>query len=69
VSLDETMHMLYARYGKERLEAEMRRLFGGGGEGGAGAGAGSLTFCSYLDTIGNKAAGPAAPAPAPAAGT
>ena len=25
---DETMHMLYSRYGKQRLEAEMKALFG-----------------------------------------
>ena len=28
VSVDETMHMLFSRYGKARLEAEMKALFG-----------------------------------------
>jgi hypothetical protein len=28
ISVDEALHMLYARHGKERLEAEMQALFG-----------------------------------------
>ena len=28
VTVDETMHMLYARYGKDRLESQMKALFG-----------------------------------------
>ena len=28
VTVDETMHMLYARYGKARLESQMKQLFG-----------------------------------------
>ena len=28
VTLDQTMHMLYNRYGKDRLETEMKALFG-----------------------------------------
>ena len=28
VTVDETMHMLYARYGKARLESQMKALFG-----------------------------------------
>lgn len=51
VSVDETMHMLYARYGKERLEQEMKALFGdnlgGNGEGGDG----SLSFNDYLKAV------------------
>lgn len=51
--------MLYARYGKERLEAEMRQLFGER-LGGYTEGSGSLTFCDYLSTIGNKSTATAA---------
>ena len=51
VSVDETMHMLYARYGKDRLEQEMKALFGdnlgGNGEGGDG----SLSFNDYLKAV------------------
>lgn len=47
VSVDETMHMLYARHGKERLEAEMKALFGDKLENGNG----TLTFEDYLKAV------------------
>ena len=60
VSVDETMHMLYARYGKDRLESEMRALFGenmgSNGEGGDG----SLSFNDYLKAVNVRVAKPGA---------
>lgn len=47
VTVDETMHMLYARYGKDRLEAEMKALFGDN----LNDGGGSLTFNDYLKAV------------------
>ncbi len=46
VSVDETMHMLYARYGKARLETEMKALFGDDLK--TQDGDGELTFTEYL---------------------
>lgn len=48
VTVDETMHMLYARYGKERLEAEMKLLFGDDLK---ADGDGRLTFSQYLKAV------------------
>jgi Ca2+-binding EF-hand superfamily protein len=50
VSVDETMHMLYARYGKERLEAEMKALFGDKLRDGDG----SLSFGDYLQAVNQR---------------
>lgn len=50
VSVDETMHMLYARYGKERLEQEMKALFGAQITNGD-SGDGSLSFNDYLKAV------------------
>lgn len=47
VSVDETMHMLYARYGKARLEKEMKALFGDKLHNGNG----TLTFLDYLKAV------------------
>lgn len=47
VSVDETMHMLYARYGKARLEREMKALFGDKLHNGNG----TLTFLDYLKAV------------------
>lgn len=47
VSVDETMQMLYARYGRDRLEEEMKNLFGDKLE----SGNGSLTFEDYLKAV------------------
>jgi len=49
VSVDETMHMLYARYGKERLEDEMKALFGEDLR--TSDGDGSLSFNEYLKAV------------------
>lgn len=49
VSVDETMHMLYARYGKDRLEEEMKLLFGD--ELKTADGGGELSFIQYLDAV------------------
>ncbi len=48
VTVDETMTMLYARYGKDRLESEMKVLFG---EDLKADGDGSLTFVQYLNAV------------------
>ena len=48
VSVDETMHMLYARYGKDRLAAEMKALFGDDLK---ADGDGCLTFTQYLKAV------------------
>ena len=49
VSVDETMHMLYARYGKDRLESEMKALFGDKLQ--SSDGDGTLTFADYLSAV------------------
>lgn len=61
VSVDETMHMLYSRYGKERLEAEMKALFGASL---STEGNGSLTFLDYLAAVSKRMPGRAAAAAA-----
>lgn len=60
VSVDETMHMLFARYGKERLEAEMKALFGDSLN---TDGNGSLTFLDYLKAVNKRMPGRAAAGP------
>lgn len=59
VSVDETMHMLFARYGKERLEAEMKALFGDSLN---SDGNGTLTFLDYLKAVNRRMPGRAAAA-------
>lgn len=59
VSLDQTMHMLYNRYGKERLEAEMKALFG---ESVVEEGNAKLGFLDYLRAVKARAAALAAAA-------
>lgn len=63
VTVDETMHMLYARYGKERLESEMKALFG---EALAADGNGTLSFLDYLKAVNKRA--PVAKGPASSLG-
>jgi Ca2+-binding EF-hand superfamily protein len=52
VSVDETMAMLYSRYGKDRLEAEMKALFG---DALSTDGDGKLTFLDYLKAVNKRA--------------
>ena len=52
VSVDETMQMLFSRYGKERLEAEMKALFG---DSLSTDGDGQLTFLDYLKAVTKRA--------------
>jgi Ca2+-binding EF-hand superfamily protein len=52
VSVDETMQMLFSRYGKERLEAEMKALFG---DSLSTDGDGILTFLDYLKAVTKRA--------------
>lgn len=49
VSVDETMHMLYARYGKAELETQMKVLFGEDLR--TTDGDGSLSFNEYLKAV------------------
>lgn len=49
VSIDETMTMLYQRYGKERLETEMKKLFGDDLK--SEDGDGELSFGEYLRAV------------------
>ena len=45
ITVDEALHMLFARHGKERLEAEMAALFGDSLN---AEGTGRLSFVDYL---------------------
>ena len=49
VTVDETMHMLYARYGKHRLESQMKALFGEDLR--TADGDGELSFNEYLAAV------------------
>ena len=49
VTVDETMHMLYARYGKNRLESQMKALFGEDLR--TADGDGELSFNEYLAAV------------------
>lgn len=49
VSVDETMHMLYARYGKDQLESQMKALFGDDLK--TSDGDGELSFGEYLKAV------------------
>eukprot|EP00938_MAST-03A_sp_MAST-3A-sp1_P003876 g3876.t1 len=49
VSIDETMSMLYQRYGKERLESELQKLFGDDLK--TADGDGELSFHEYLKVV------------------
>eukprot|EP00943_MAST-04B_sp_MAST-4B-sp1_P007452 g7452.t1 len=49
VTVDETMHMLYARYGKARLEMKMKDLFGEDLK--TADGDGELSFEEYLKAV------------------
>lgn len=51
VSVDETMHMLYSRYGREGLDSEMRNLFG---DSLSATGDARLTFEQYLAAVERK---------------
>jgi calmodulin len=59
VTLDETMHMLYNRYGKDRLEAEMKALFG---DSVTSDGNARLSFMNYLSAVKARATAVAATA-------
>ena len=59
VSLDQTMHMLYNRYGKDRLEAEMKALFG---DSITSDGNAKLSFLNYLSAVKARATNVAAQA-------
>jgi len=49
VSIDETMSMLYQRYGKQRLESELQKLFGDDLK--TADGDGELSFQEYLKVV------------------
>eukprot|EP00501_MAST-03F_sp_TOSAG23-6_P001337 GSMAST32.ASY1.ANO1.1386.1 assembled CDS len=49
VSIDETMTMLYQRYGKDRLESELQKLFGKDLK--TNDGDGELSFSEYLRVV------------------
>ena len=60
VTLDETMAMLYARYGRDQLETQMKELFGEDLK--TADGDGVLSFNEFLDAVNVK------PKPAQASG-
>ena len=49
VTVDETMHMLYTRYGKDNLESQMKALFGEDLR--TADGDGELSFVEYLKAV------------------
>lgn len=49
VSVDETMHMLFCRYGKERLNEKMTELFGADLK--TADGDGELSFAEYIKAV------------------
>ena len=49
VTIDETMHMLFARYGKKNLESQMKILFGDNLQ--TSDGDGELSFNEYLKAV------------------
>ena len=49
VTVDETMHMLYARYGEDKLESQMKALFGDDLK--TSDGDGELSFGEYLKAV------------------
>jgi len=52
VTLDQTMHMLFSRYGKDRLETEMKALFG---DSIVEDGNSKLNFLEYLSRVKERA--------------
>ena len=52
VTVDDTMSMLYARFGRDQLETQMRKLFGT--DAGSADGGGSLTMNDYLKAVSKK---------------
>jgi Ca2+-binding EF-hand superfamily protein len=51
VSLDETMHMLFVRYGKRELESKLKEIFGTQSEASPGVEGGGITFAFYLQAV------------------
>jgi Ca2+-binding EF-hand superfamily protein len=51
VSIDETMKMLYARYGRETMEAKIGVLFGSAAQQEEGKEGGEIAFATYCDAV------------------
>lgn len=52
VTVDDTMSMLYARFGRDQLETQMRKLFGENAS--SADGGGSLTITDYLKAVSKR---------------
>jgi len=52
VTVDDTMSMLYARYGANKLVGQMEKLFGS--QSNSVDGGGSLTFIQYLEAVNKR---------------
>jgi len=52
VTVDDTMSMLYARFGRDQLETQMRKLFGSSAS--SADGGGSLTITDYLKAVSKR---------------
>jgi Ca2+-binding EF-hand superfamily protein len=52
VTVDDTMSMLYARFGRDQLEQQMRKLFGDNAS--SADGGGSLTITDYLQAVSKR---------------